>query len=207
MPAEILSHAKVRVRVHAGQRLEPRHHRPLCPQTVSSIFLKKRINNSIFRNEAEAENVKDDELMPPPLRIQKVAAPDDEVAEGGYFTIPAIQNVASTKSVQKFVICRKGYGQIEFKTAVDLSDIPSLSVLRELVEIDRGRVQVYPNKSKRAPGGTGLNVPARISLENVRHPPDIELDEHLENLQATPDTKFISYDSETGLWTYEVEHF
>jgi nuclear pore complex protein Nup98-Nup96 len=145
--------------------------------------------------------------MPPPLRIQKVAAPDDEVAEGGYFTIPAIQKVASTKSVQNFVICRKGYGQIEFKNAVDLSDIPSLSVLRELVEIDRGRVQVYPNKSKQAPVGTGLNVPARILLENVRCPPDIEMDEHLEILQATPDTTFISYDSESGLWTFQVEHF
>jgi hypothetical protein len=169
------------------------------------ISSKKRINDSIFRNEAESH--KDDELMSPPLRIQKVSAPDDEVAEGGYYTIPPIQSVASTKSVHNFVICRKGYGQIEFKNAVDLSEIPSLSVLREIVEIDRGRAQVYPNKSKQPPVGTGLNVPAKILLENVRHPPDTELDEHLENLRATPDTKFISYDSETGLWTYEVEHF
>lgn len=162
-------------------------------------------NDSIFRN--EAEGIKDDELMPPPLRVTKLAAPDDEVAEGGYFTIPAIQTVASTKSVQNFIVCRKGYGQIAFTAPVDLTDIPSLTILREIVEIERGRVRVYPNKSKQPPVGSGLNVPAKISLEKVRHPPDLEPEEHLEILQSTPDTKFISYDAETGLWIYEVEHF
>ena len=145
--------------------------------------------------------------MPPPLRVQKIAALDEEVAEGGYFTIPAIQSVASTKSVQNFTVCRKDYGQIEFKVAVDLSEIPSLSILREIVEIDRGLVKVYPNKSKKPPVGRGLNVPAKISLEKVRHAPNIDPEEHLEQLRSTRDTKFISYDAETGLWTYEVEHF
>jgi nuclear pore complex protein Nup98-Nup96 len=162
-------------------------------------------NDSIFRN--ESENLKDDELMSPPLRIQQVAVLDDEVAEGGYFTIPPIQTVASTKSVQNFTVCRKGYGQIEFKVPVDLSDIPSLSILREIVEIERGKVNVYPNKAKRPPVGTGFNVPAKVSLEKLWHPPEVDPEEYLAQLQSTPDTNFISYDAETGLWTYEVEHF
>ena len=113
---------------------------------------------SIFRNETEA---KDDEL-------QKVVAPDDEVAEGGYYTIPPIQKVASTASVPSFVVVRKGYGTISFKSHVDLTGITSLSVLREIVDIERGRVTVYPDESKHPPIGTGLNVPAEVIMENFR---------------------------------------
>jgi len=132
-------------------------------------------------------------------------ADDDEVAEGGYYTTPPMQRVAGTGSVANFVIHRNGFGSIHFKTEVDLTSIPSLSALRELVKIERGLVTVYPDESKKPDPGNGLNVPAKIALENVKKPADFDMDEFLENLKTKPDKEFLSYESET--WTYQVEHF
>ena len=152
---------------------------------------------SIFRNEAEA---KDDEP-------QKVVAPDDEVAEGGYYTIPPIQKVASTTSVLNFVVARKGYGSISFKSPVDLTGITSLSVLREIVVIERGRVTVYPDDSKHAPVGSGLNVPAVVTMENLRPSPDVGVETFTEELRSKPNTEFVSYNPESGVWVFNVQHF
>ena len=147
--------------------------------------------------------------MPPPaLSIpEKLVAPDDEVADGGYYTIPPIQTVAATASVPNFVIARKGYGKIAFKEPADLTDISGLSVLRELVEIDRGRVSVYKDKSKERPPGEGLNIPAVVTLEDITVPPDFEKEEFIEELQARENTTFISYDAETRVYTFSVDHF
>jgi hypothetical protein len=83
----------------------------------------------------------------------------------------------------------------------------SVSVLREYIEIDRGRVTVYPNESKALPPGKGLNVPAEIVLKKSVPPPDVSVDEHIDNLKSRPDAKFISYDIDTKAWTFQVDHF
>jgi len=137
----------------------------------------------------------------------KVVAPDDEVAEGGYYTIPPMQTVKSTASVPDFVVARKGFGKIAFNAPVDLTNVSSLSELREIVTIEKGRVTVYPDKSNHPPAGEGLNVPATVTLENHRPPPDMELEEFKAELEETADTKFISYTPETGTWQFTVEHF
>jgi Nucleoporin autopeptidase len=159
---------------------------------------------SIFRHESET---KEDESITPAVRTQKSASADDEVQDDGYFTIPPIQTLASNSSVPNFVVVRKGYGSISFSAPVDLTGISSLSLLREIVQIDCGRVTVYPNKTKEHPQGSGLNVAAQVLLENVRPPPDVELDEFLRDLQSKPDTKFMSYAPDTGKWTFKVDHF
>jgi nuclear pore complex protein Nup98-Nup96 len=115
--------------------------------------------------------------------------------------------VASTTSVPNFIVGRKGYGTISFKSPVDLTDITSLTILREIVKINQATATIYPDESKKPPLGKGLNVPAEITLENVRAPPDFEGDEYIEELRATPETKFVSYDVITGLWVFTVEHF
>lgn len=163
-------------------------------------------NGSIFRNEAE---IKDDESMPAPARPQKtVVVPDaEEVADGGYYTIPPMKIVASTASVPNFVVVRKGYGSISFKGVVDLTGIPSLSILREIVEIERKRVTVYPKESTKPAAGKRLNVPAEILLEKTFPSPDLSAEEYLESLKSTPDTTFVSYDAETGAYVFSVEHF
>jgi nuclear pore complex protein Nup98-Nup96 len=147
--------------------------------------------------------------MPAPRRIQKVVAPapDDEVAEGGYYTIPPIQTAANTASLANFVVARKGFGTISYSAPVDLTGIPSLSILREVVEIERGRVTVYPDATKAAPVGTGLNVPAEVSLENVRPAHDIDVEEFTKQLKEKSNTAFVSYSVDTGLYVFIVENF
>ena len=66
---------------------------------------------------------------------------------------------------------------------------------------------VYPDESKKPPSGKGLNVPAQITLENIRAPPDFEGDEYIEELKATPNTDFVSYNLEMTEWVFNVEHF
>jgi hypothetical protein len=145
--------------------------------------------------------------MPAPSRIQKVVAPDDEVAEGGYYTIPPMKTAANTASVANFVVARKGFGTISYSAPVDLTGISSLSILREVVEIERGNVKVYPDATKAALVGTGLNVPAEVSLENVRPAHDIDVEEFTEQLKEKPNTTFVSYSAETGLYVFTVENF
>ena len=102
-----------------------------------------------------------------------------------------MRKVASMASVSDFVVVRKGFGSISFKDAVDLTDIMSVSVLREYIEIDRVQVTVYPNESKAQPLGKGLNVPAEIVLEKSVPPPEMSVDEYIDNLKSNPDAKFV----------------
>ena len=208
MPREIPSLEKALDKVHGPQPLESPLLQMLHLQTVSSIFPSfffQRLIGSIFRNEAESKD--DDHLPTTPARVPKVVAPDDEVADGGYYTSPPMTVVASTASVPNFIVGRKGYGTISFKSPVDLTDVASLSILREIVEITRGTVTVYPDESKKPPLGKGLNVPALVTLENVQPPPDFEGDEFIEELRVRPDTEFVSYNVETGEYVFNVEHF
>lgn len=80
-------------------------------------------------------------------------------------------------------------------------------MLREIVEIERGRATVYPDESKKPSAGTDLIVPAEVTLENVRPPPDFEDDEYIEELREISDTTFVSYNLETRVWMFTVEHF
>jgi nuclear pore complex protein Nup98-Nup96 len=116
-----------------------------------------------------------------------------------------MKTVAGTASVSNFFITRKGFGSIHFTKDVDLTSIPSLTALREIVKIERGKAQLYSDESKKPGPGNGLNVPAKIELEKVKQPPDFDLEEFLDDLKTRPDQEFVSYESET--WTYQVEHF
>jgi hypothetical protein len=169
------------------------------------VFCSDLANSSIFRNEAE----KDDDGMPAPAsRPESVIVPDaEEVADGGYYTVPPIKTVASTASVSNFVVVRKGYGSVSFKGVVDLVSITSLSVLRDYVVINRGSVTVYPNEETKPPAGEGLNVSAEVLLEKCFPAPDVSVDSYIHTLKATPDTNFVSYDAETGTWVFTVGHF
>ena len=104
-----------------------------------------------------------------------------------------------------FVIARKEYGSISFNEPVDLTGISSLSALQEIVKINHGSVSIYPNES--VPPGTGLNIPAQVSLMNLFPQSDIEPDIYMKQLQSEPHTEFVSYDSDTGTWVFNVQHF
>jgi hypothetical protein len=132
---------------------------------------------------------------------------NSEVGCSEHYTIPPIETVASTVSVPSFVVGRKGYGSISFKEPVNLTGISSMTDLCEVVVIEMKRVSVYLNKSSDLELGKGMNVSAKVSMENIRPPPGTDIVSFTEMLKSKPDTDFVMYDAETGVWVFEVNHF
>jgi nuclear pore complex protein Nup98-Nup96 len=101
---------------------------------------------------------------------------------------------------------------------VDLSDIDLDQLYENIVILEPRSATVYPVIAKKPPQGKGLNVPAVISLEQswprardkrarLQDQTGARFAKHVERLKRIPDTEFISYDQETGVWTFRVEHF
>jgi nucleoporin NUP145 len=132
-------------------------------------------------------------------KVGNAVANPHGIVEGEYYTVPPLHSVASVASVANFVIVRKGYGSISFNEPVDLTGISSLSSLQEIVKINRGSVSVYPNESEPVPPGTGLNIPAQVSLINIFPPSGIEPQFYMRQLQSKSHTEFVFYNSDTGI--------
>jgi len=157
---------------------------------------------------ASQESVcKDDDNDMVSAKVGHAVASPHGIAEGEYYTVPPFHNVASVASVPNFVIVRKGYGSISFNEPVDLTGISSLSSLQEIVKISRGTVSVYPNESEPIPLGTGLNIPAQVSLINLFPPSGIELQLYMKQLQSKSDMEFVFYRPDIGTWVFNVNHF
>ena len=80
-----------------------------------------------------------------------------------------------------------------------MTGISSVAALQEIVKINHGSLPVYPNESEPVPPGSGLNVPAQVSLMNLFPPSDIELHAHVEEVQSETHTEFVSYRSHRHL--------
>ncbi|KAF2104111.1 hypothetical protein NA57DRAFT_50958 [Rhizodiscina lignyota] len=143
---------------------------------------------------------------------------------GEYWSQPSIaelkkMNKNQLKSVRNFVVGREGAGKIEFGD-VDLSDVPLDLIIGDIVKINMRAATVYSEvgKIRKPPVGKGLNVPSIITLENSwprKHAGRVQVlqktgyhyEKHIARLKRVPDTEFIDYDTETGTWTFKVEHY
>ena len=161
---------------------------------------------------------------------------------GEYYTEPSLAalrtaNYNELAAVHNFIVGRKGVGQIEFLEPVDLTSIGDLNdLVGGIVQIRLKEVVVYPEEddydprnpkdgAKRGfvPGikakqGTGLNVPARVSLEacwpndratrepikDAEHP---RVKQMVNKLKNKPETEFVDFEPESGTWTFKVKHF
>jgi hypothetical protein len=138
---------------------------------------------------------------------QSSSSPNDLTRADGYSTSPQMESVANSQSVPNFIITRNGYGSISFKVPVDLTGISSIGDLQNFVEIDEGKAAIYPTKHSGSGAGQGMNVLAEISLENVKPTDDKPLDVFTDELKSRPNTRFISYDKDKSVWTFEVQDF
>lgn len=142
-----------------------------------------------------------------------------------YWCSPSIEELQTLPlrqlaEVPGFTIGRKGYGVIRFELPVDLtafwSDLKG-ELFGNVVKINKNHtVEVYPNGS--VPLGTGLNVPAIITLEKVfpisrrkvaltSAEKDIEHRLFVKKLKELKDMEFVTYDPINGSWTFKVQHF
>lgn len=177
----------------------------------------------------DMEQVKGNELAvvqeeeSPVLPSKSVASSPETGSAGLYWVSPTKQEILKMNRVQRsainnFTVGRENVGQVQFKVAVDLTNIDLEEITGGIVVLETRSCTVYPVAAKKPPVGKGLNVPSVISLEHSwprgrdKRTPLTEksgrhFNKHVERLKKIPDTRFIDYDADTGVWTFEVEHF
>ncbi|KAL5630196.1 hypothetical protein BROUX41_000068 [Berkeleyomyces rouxiae] len=137
---------------------------------------------------------------------------------GQYWMSPSIKELSSMNRLQRqsvvdFTVGRENVGQVQFKVPVDLSNIDVDDIIDNIVILETRSATVYPVAEKKPPMGRGLNVPARITLEQSwprgkRDSGDQRrIAKHVDRLRRIVDTEFEDYDPETGVWVFSVEHF
>jgi nuclear pore complex protein Nup98-Nup96 len=143
---------------------------------------------------------------------------------GGYWSKPTIDEIkamsrAEQSNVKDFTVGCKNSGQIIF-SKVDFSQVPLDKLFGDLVDFKVRQVSVYGDDSTVAkpPRGQGLNVPSIITLANswprsnagateVLEKKGLRFDKHVNRLKRIEGTEFVNYNSNTGEWTFKVQHY
>lgn len=141
---------------------------------------------------------------------------------GEYWMSPSLEELRDMprerlKKVQNFTVGRHGVGKIEFSD-VDLTSVPLDEIPGGIVRLNVRSATVYESGVSTPPMGKGLNVPSTITLENswprshagrlpVHERKGPRFEKHLARLKRVINTEFQSYDPETGVWVFRVEHF
>ena len=75
---------------------------------------------------------------------------------------PQERDLVTLQAVDRLVVGRKDVGEVAFIGPVDLRGL----VLDDIVDIDKGKIQVYglPGGAQRPAVGQGLNKPALLSF-------------------------------------------
>jgi nuclear pore complex protein Nup98-Nup96 len=146
---------------------------------------------------------------------------------GAYWTTPSLKQLRTMsrqqlQNIEKFIVGREHVGQVEFGRSggVDLSTVPLDRICGDLVSLETRVCTVYPDDQEKPPMGEGLNVPSTIALEDswpraIRDgsvAPGSKAaakanEKHKRGLACVKDTEFADYNIDTGVWTFNVEHF
>ncbi len=137
---------------------------------------------------------------------------------GDYWMNPTKDEIIAMNRIQRqqipdFTVGRHGIGQIHFKVPVDLTSINLDEIPGGIIDLQIRSATVYPVAARKPPVGKGLNVPAEISLEHswprggAQERSNQRVNKHVQRLQRIENTEFISYEPQTGVWVFSVEHF
>lgn len=189
-----------------------------------------KMNGTPLRHEMSQTSGKELDIVPEdgpaPTAARNVAKDlpksHSDQTPGEYWMSPSIEELRNMsreqlKKVHGFTVGRNGVGKIEFDD-VDLTSVPLDEVCGGIVKLNIRSATVYETGVNTPPMGKGLNVPSTITLENswprshagrlpVHERKGPRFDKHLERLKRVVNTEFISYDSETGVWIFRVQHF
>ncbi|TWU75965.1 hypothetical protein ED733_006741 [Metarhizium rileyi] len=186
----------------------------------------RTINGANGSQTPEMEQVKGNELAIV-HEEDNLATPEAQVpvgfdnAPGDYWMRPTREELQNMNRVQRqrvnnFTVGRDNVGYVKFKVPVDISSVELDELCGGIIQLEPRSATVYPVQAKKPPVGKGLNVPAQISLEQswprggrdkrVTSDPK-RFNKHIDRLKRIPDTTFESYNKETGVWTFGVEHF
>ena len=170
----------------------------------------------------EMEQVKGNELAivpeeTSPEQTRSSAKTSTSIEAGVYWMTPSAEEINNMNRVQRqkvdLTVGRENVGSIHFLVPVDLNTVEFENLFDNIVVLEPRSATVYPVAAKKPIVGKGLNVPAEISLEHSYPRGGFattgrKLSRHVERLKtAIPDTTFIGYDVDTGVWTFRVDHF
>lgn len=216
---------KSRTPISAGNRLNLIEE----PMTNSSDFFVSRSNikkleikveeneddhhtqrlDHFFANSFQPNNTGQSEDILQDKQVPKLIRP-------GYSMSPSASVLTSFSAdqltkVDNFTVRRAGFGFVEFLKPVDIAYLN----LDKIVIFERGEIVLYPKPVFHQKPGTGLNQPARVTLHQI-FPRDkgsdikkfeSKLKRSLKKNAKEQPARHISYDSESGDWVFEVEHF
>lgn len=193
---------------------------------VSVLHASKPTETPVTSNSKNEESISKESssiTSSPKKSIKTDPPPKDEdiVDENGYWISPSNEKLAhmslkELESVKNFKVGRKGVGIVQFEAPVDLSEFSDVfrQVPARLVVLNNKSCAFYPNLSHPKPSpGKGFNVPKVVTLHNIftytrdtkkpiqdsNHPMYIK---HLNRLKSIPNTEFISWDKNSGDWTF-----
>jgi hypothetical protein len=142
-----------------------------------------------------------------------------KLSKAGYYMEPAMETLEhmseeDLRCVHSFTVGRHGYGKVEWTCPVNVC---GLDLNRDVV-IGLREVTVYPDHAHRPSNGTGLNAPARLSIEQCfpkHHSPHkgmsseeiIKYAAKLMKANEKDGATYKNYDHVQGKWIFEVEHF
>lgn len=141
----------------------------------------------------------------------------------GYYCSPPLDvlerlTLHQLEQVGGFVVGRLGYGKVEFIEPVDLSKMPLDMILSSLVRFGYKTVTIYPDIKTKPHRGQGLNVPAKVTLEQcytldkatqsrIVDPSHPRFTRFLAKLKSRPGTVFVEYEIANGAWVFLVDSF
>lgn len=143
---------------------------------------------------------------------------------GDYSTEPSIdvlQKLPEDKlrGVSNLIVKRKGFGQVAFQDPVDLTTLESVEdLLGGVVDIGDRFASVYGDDQDKPAPGLGLNVRAKITLEECwpmdkatrepnRRPDPAKVSAHRKRLARIPGTTDSEFNEVDGTWTFTVPFF
>ncbi|WWC85271.1 uncharacterized protein L201_000133 [Kwoniella dendrophila CBS 6074] len=214
---------KSALRSSTGSLAQPTPERgAIAPGSPATLFFNPPASNGISRNDNTDSPLRRNASLAESSSL-RVSGTEKAPKKGEYWCKPKMEKLRQLSKQElselpNFTAGRRGFGEVTFLEPVDLTLAPLDDLLGTIIVFDQSELSVYPDDyPAKAPQGQGLNVPARITLENVyahdkatkepiRDSSDPRYTRFLKRVKNIPNTEFVSY-TDDGTWTFKVEHF
>ena len=155
-------------------------------------------------------------------RVETARANRDDQPVGVYWLSPKLQELKNMsreqlRSIEQFTVGRHGVAKVVFDK-VNLQGVNLDDICGKIVFMDMRQISVYPDERNKPPQGRELNVPAICYVENswprshqgrvkIMENSGPKIERHLRRLKEHTGTEFKSFDFDTGVWIFRVQHF
>ena len=168
---------------------------------------------ALARVEEEESPVPNEASKDPVKQLEKHGS---RLQEGDYWMKPSLEEIKGMNRVQRqrvtgLSVGRIGYGEVLFDAPVDFTGLNLDDLLGKIIEFLPRSLTVYQAGMQKPPMGKGLNVPSTITLANSwprkKTVTRENVAKHVANLKKVANTQFVSYEPESGLWKFKVDHY